>query len=156
MPWCAPCRERAYVEFRRRPDPFQAAVIAMQLCSQYGASLGNLAASRGWLGRFERLVEQFDLPPLMEAWVLLCRASLASACDDPHAALGYGRQALEIARRFPGAQGPNSELCALSEIGAALVETGKVEEGTASPEVVSSMSARVTGKNTTAAPPSTP
>ena len=124
-------RERAYAEFRRRPDPFQAALIAMQLCSQYAGSLGNLAASRGWLGRFERLVEQFELPPLMEAWVLLCRASLASASDDPHAALGYGREALEIAHRFPGAPGPNAELCALSEIGAALVETGRVEEGTA-------------------------
>jgi DNA-binding CsgD family transcriptional regulator len=124
-------RERAYAEFRRRPDPFQAAVIAMQLCSQYASSLGNLAASRGWLGRFERLVEQFELPPLMEAWVLLCRASLASASDDPHAALGYGREALEIARRYPDAPGPSAELCALSEIGAALVEMGRVEEGTA-------------------------
>ena len=125
------CRERAYAEFRRRPDPLQAAVIAMQLCSQYASSLGNLAASRGWLGRLERLVEQFELPPLMEAWVLLCRASLASASDDPHAALGYGREALVIAHRYPDAPGPNAELCALSEIGAALVETGRVEEGTA-------------------------
>jgi DNA-binding NarL/FixJ family response regulator len=124
-------RERAYAEFRRRPDPFQAALIAMHLCSQYAASLGNLAASRGWLGRLERLVAQYELPPLMDAWVLLCRASLASASDDPHAALGYGREALEIAHRFPGAPGPNAELCALSEIGAALVETGRVEEGTA-------------------------
>jgi len=124
-------RERAYAEFRRRPDPLQAAVIAMQLCSQYAASLGNVAASRGWLGRFERLVEQFELPPMMEAWVLLCRASLASASDDPHAALGYGREALEVAQRAPEGLGPNAELCALSEIGAALVETGKVEEGTA-------------------------
>ena len=125
------CRERAYAEFRRRPDPFQAAVIAIQLCSQYAGSLGNLAASRGWLGRLERLVDQFELPALMEAWVLLCRASLAAASDDPHAALGYGREALEIAQRFPGAPGPNAELCALSEIGAALVETGRVEEGAA-------------------------
>ena len=124
-------RERAYAEYRRRPDPLQAAVIAMQLCSQYAASLGNVAASRGWLGRFERLVAQFELPPMMEAWVLLCRASLASASDDPHAALGYGREALEVAQRAPEAPGPNAELCALSEIGAALVETGKVEEGTA-------------------------
>ncbi len=124
-------RERAYAEFRRRPDPLQAAVIAMQLCSQYAASLGNVAASRGWLGRFERLVEQFELPPMMEAWVLLCRASLASARDDPQAALEYGREALEVAQRVPEAPGPNAELCALSEIGAALVETGKVEEGTA-------------------------
>jgi DNA-binding CsgD family transcriptional regulator len=124
-------RERAYAEFHRRPDPLQAAVIAMQLCSQHAASLGNLGASRGWLGRFERLVEQFELPPPMDAWVLLCRASLAAASDDPHAALGYGREALAIARRHPDAPGPNAELCALSEIGAALVETGRVEEGTA-------------------------
>jgi DNA-binding CsgD family transcriptional regulator/predicted negative regulator of RcsB-dependent stress response len=124
-------RERAYAEFRRRSEPFQAAVIAMQLCSQYASSLGNLAASRGWLGRLERVVEQFGLPPPMEAWVLLCRASLASASNDPHAALGYGRQALEIARRYPDAPGPNAELCALSETGAALVELGRIEEGTA-------------------------
>jgi DNA-binding CsgD family transcriptional regulator len=124
-------RERAYAEFRRRPDPFQAAVIAMQLCSQYASSLGNLAASRGWLGRFERLVEQSELPPPMEAWVLLCRASLASASDDPHAALRYGREALEVARRYPDAPGPKAELCALSEIGAALIETGRVEQGAA-------------------------
>jgi DNA-binding CsgD family transcriptional regulator/uncharacterized protein HemY len=124
-------RERAYVEFRRRPDPLQAAVIAMQLCSQYASSLGNLAASRGWLGRLERLIEQFGLPPPMDAWALLCRASLAFASNDPHAALGYGRQALEIARRHPDAPGPNAELCALSETGAALVELGRIEEGTA-------------------------
>jgi DNA-binding CsgD family transcriptional regulator len=123
-------RERAYAKFRRS-DPLQAAVIAMQLCSQYASSLGNLAASRGWLGRLERLVEQSDLPPPMDAWVLLCRASLASASDHPHAALGYGRQALEIARRYPDAPGPDAELCALSEIGAALVELGRIEEGTA-------------------------
>jgi len=123
-------RERAYARFRRS-DPLQAAVIAMQLCSQYASSLGNLAASRGWLGRFERLVEQFELPAVMEAWVLLCRASLASASNDPHAAQGYGREALEIARRYPGAPGPDAELCALCEIGAALVELGRVEEGTA-------------------------
>ena len=124
-------RERAYAEFRRRPDPVQAAVIAMQLSSQYASSLGNLAASRGWLGRFERMVEQFELPTAMQAWVLLCRASLASASDDPHAALGYGREALELAQRVTDAPGPNAELCALSEIGAALVEIGRVEEGTA-------------------------
>lgn len=124
-------RERAYAEFRRRPDPLQAAVIAMQLSSQYASNLGNLAASRGWLGRFERMVEQFELPTAMKAWVLLCRASLASASDDPHAALGYGREALELAQRITDAPGPNAELCALSEIGAALVEIGRVEEGTA-------------------------
>jgi DNA-binding CsgD family transcriptional regulator len=124
-------RERAYAEFRRRRDSFQAAVIAMQLCSQYASSLGNLAASRGWLGRLERLVEQFELPPLMDAWVLLCRASLASASDDPDRALGYGREALAIAQRYPDAPGPNAELCALSEIGAALVDMGRVEEGAA-------------------------
>ena len=124
-------RERAYVAFRRRPDPFQAAVIAIQLCSQYGASLGNLPASRGWLGRLEGLVEQFELPPLMDAWVLLCRAAVASAAEDPHAALGFAREALEIARSSPAAPGPNVELCALSEAGAALVEMGRVDEGTA-------------------------
>jgi DNA-binding CsgD family transcriptional regulator len=120
-------RERAYATFRRGPDPdpFQAALVALQLGPHYGGSLGNLAAARGWLGRAARLVEEFELAPL-EGWVLLGRASLASASDDPGAAEGFAREARESARLSGDA---DLELCALSEVGAALVQMGRVDEG---------------------------
>jgi DNA-binding NarL/FixJ family response regulator len=120
-------RESAYAEFRRRPDPFQAALVALQLCPHYGASLGNLAAAQGWLGRAGRLVEEFDLAPL-RGWVMLCRAALANAGDDPHTAEGLARQARELAGRT---QDADLELCALSELGGTLVSLGRVAEGTA-------------------------
>ena len=44
-------RERAYAEFRRRPDPVNAALIAVRLCVDYRANFGNFAASAGWQSR---------------------------------------------------------------------------------------------------------
>jgi DNA-binding CsgD family transcriptional regulator len=118
-------RERAYAAFRRRPDPFQAAMTALQLASHYGGSLGNGAAAGGWLERGARLVKEFGLAPL-EGWVLLGRAASASAGGDPQAGEGLARQAHEIARLFADA---DLELCALSQIGGALVLMGRVAEG---------------------------
>jgi hypothetical protein len=46
--------ERAYAAFRRRPDPEQALLAAFWLCLTYRMSLGNQAASQGWLGRAAR------------------------------------------------------------------------------------------------------
>ena len=43
-------RERAYAAFCRRPDPVQAATVALALYFLFRSSLGNVAASRGWLG----------------------------------------------------------------------------------------------------------
>ena len=120
-------RERAYAAFRRRPDPVQAAMLAGGLAAQYGGSLGNRTAALGWLARQERLVEEFELAAL-EGWVLLGRAASTAASGDPPAAEGFARQARECARRFLD---PDLELCALSELGGALVEMGRVEEGTA-------------------------
>jgi DNA-binding NarL/FixJ family response regulator len=118
------CRERAYAEFCRRPDPLQAAIVAMRLCLTYRANLGNRAASRGWLRRAARLVDDFQVEPL-RGWVLLTQAHDA---DDPAAGERLAREAHEIARRSGDA---DLELCALSEIGAWLVELGRIEEGVA-------------------------
>jgi DNA-binding CsgD family transcriptional regulator/predicted negative regulator of RcsB-dependent stress response len=118
------CRKRAYAAFRRRPDPAQAAIVAMRLCLTYRANLGNRAASHGWLGRAARLVEDFQVDSL-RGWVLLTRAHDA---DEPAEGERLGREAHEIARRAGDA---DLELCALSEIGAWLVELGKVKEGVA-------------------------
>jgi ATP/maltotriose-dependent transcriptional regulator MalT len=121
------CQERAYAAFRRRPDPGQAVLTAIYLCLSYRASLGNYAASRGWLGRAASLVDEFDLAAL-NGWVLLCRAVVANDSGDPQAAERWARQARGIARASSDA---DLELCAVSELGAALVELGRVDEGTA-------------------------
>jgi tetratricopeptide (TPR) repeat protein len=44
-------RERAYAKYRRRPDPMEAANIALGLCVHYQANIGNAAVSAGWLSK---------------------------------------------------------------------------------------------------------
>ena len=119
-------RERAYSAFRNRPDPFHAAATALQLAAHYGGNLGDVPAARGWGARAGRLVEEFELAPL-EGWVLLSRAAGASSGGNPQVGEGFARQALEIARRIGDT---DLELCALSQLGGALVLMGSVEEGT--------------------------
>jgi ATP/maltotriose-dependent transcriptional regulator MalT len=119
------CLERAYGAFRRRPDPEQAALAAVYLCLLYRASLGNFAASRGWLARAARLTQESELESL-SGWVLLCRAVAANDEDDPRAAERWARDAREVAR---ASQDGDLELCALSELGCALVAMGDVDAG---------------------------
>jgi ATP/maltotriose-dependent transcriptional regulator MalT len=119
--------ERAYGVFRRRRDPGQALLAAFYLSLAYRMSLGNHAASRGWLGRAASLVEEFELGP-MNGWVLVGRAYVATDTGHPEAGERYAREAREIAREAGDA---DLELCATSELGAALVEMGHVEEGAA-------------------------
>lgn len=119
--------ERAYAEFRRRPDPEQALLAAFWLCLTYRMSLGNHAASRGWLGRAASLVEEFDLGP-MAGWVLVARAYVATDTGHPQEGERHAREAREIARQAGDA---DMDLCAMSELGAALVEMGRVDEGAA-------------------------
>ena len=119
--------ERAYAAFRHRSDPEQAVLAAFYLSLAYRMSLGNHARARGWLGRAASLVEEFDLGP-MNGWVLVGRAYVATDTGHPQAGEGYAREAREIAREAGDA---DLELCAISELGAALVELGRGEEGVA-------------------------
>jgi tetratricopeptide (TPR) repeat protein len=119
--------ECAYAAFRRRPDPKQALLAAFWLCLTYRMSLGNQAASQGWLGRAASLIEEFELGPL-SGWVLVARAYLATDSGHPGEGEKHAREAKMIARN---AGDPDLALCALSELGAALVEQGRVEEGSA-------------------------
>ncbi|MGH3024598.1 MAG: LuxR C-terminal-related transcriptional regulator [Gaiellaceae bacterium] len=119
--------ERAYAAFRRLPDPAQAALAAIHVCLIYRASLGNDAASHGWMGRAARLAEEHELIAL-RGWVLLCRAVAAGDGGDLRAAERWARDAHAVARHT--ADG-DLELCALSELGATLVEMGRVTEGVA-------------------------
>ncbi|HET6548331.1 MAG TPA: hypothetical protein VFG79_07745, partial [Solirubrobacter sp.] len=116
------CQERAYALFRRHGDPLDAAIAAIGLYLVNRVSLGNTAVARGWLGRVARLVEECGLYPLA-GWVLLLRAH---DTDDPAAAEAWAREARDLAA---GCGDSDLELCALSQLGAALVEEGRLEEG---------------------------
>lgn len=119
--------ERAYAAFRRCDFPGHAVLAAFYLCLAYRMSLGNEAASRGWLGRAASLVEEFELGPMI-GWVMVARAYVATDSGRPQAGAEYAREARAVAREAGDA---DLELCATSELGAALVEMGRVEEGTA-------------------------
>jgi ATP/maltotriose-dependent transcriptional regulator MalT len=121
------CWERAYAVFRRQSDPAQAVVCAVYLCLAFRMSLGNDVAARGWVARAAGLVEEFALTPV-RGWVLLCRAYLANDEALPHVAERCAREALELARAGDDA---DLMLCAMCELGAAMVELGDVEEGAA-------------------------
>ena len=115
-------RERAYAEFRRRPDRARAAECALVLCVHYRANLGNAAASAGWLARATRLVEEFELDE-MRGWLPLMRASDAG---DPAEGERLAREARALAEQSGDL---DLELCALAELGSALVRQGLVAEG---------------------------
>ncbi len=117
-------QEHAFAAFRRVAGHAQAASTAIGLYFIYRISLGNAAAARGWLERAARLVEQFGLAPLA-GWVSLMRAHDS---DDPTAAERWAREAREMALQFGDT---DLELCALSQTGAALVQMGRLEEGSA-------------------------
>lgn len=83
--------------------------------------LGNTAAGAGWLERARRLVEEHDLEAL-RGWVQFHEAGFV----DPQAGEALARRALDHARR----QGDlDLELCALSRLGAALVDQGRIGDG---------------------------
>lgn len=117
------CWELAYSGFCQEPDPAQAAFIAIQLSFLYNANLGNHAAAAGWVARAARLVEEHELEPL-RGWVLIAKA-VASADPSQHEA--WARQAHQLGR----ASGDRDlELCALTQIGVALIDQGRITEGT--------------------------
>ncbi len=116
--------ERAYTLFRRRPEPLLAGLCAIALYYSHRVSLGNVAASKGWLGRLARLVDDHGLEPLA-GWVALVRANDSA---DRDAAEAHARTALAAAR---AAADVDLELCALSQLGAVLVDGGHIADGIA-------------------------
>jgi tetratricopeptide (TPR) repeat protein len=116
------CLEQAYAAFRRRSDPVQAANAALELSFLYHENLGNHAAAAGWMARAVRLVDEFDLEPL-QGRVLLIKAC---CCSDPDQSETWARQARQLAI---GVEDRDLELCALSQIGAALIDKGRIDEG---------------------------
>ena len=116
------CIEQAYAAFRRRSDPVQAVSAALELCFLYHENLGNHAAADGWMARACRLVDEFELESL-QGRVLFIKAC---CCSDPDQSETWARQARQLAI---GGEDRDLELCALSLIGAALIEKGRIDEG---------------------------
>jgi len=115
--------ERAYAAFRRRPDPGQAATVAVGLSLVYDANCGNRAVAAGWSARAARLADDLN-DPVLSAWVLLTRAATS---DDPLEVVGWAEHALQAGA---AAHDLDLELCALSTKGSALIDAGRVAEGT--------------------------
>ena len=119
-----PCWEAAYAGFQRRADPVMAVNVAILISFTYSANFGNYAVANGWSARAARLATDLDVPEL-KGWVLLAKAA---TCQDPAQAEAWSREALELAA---GAQGRDLELCALSSLGSALIDAGRVDDGAA-------------------------
>src|SRR5918995_327077 len=116
------CFEQSYAAFRRRSDPVQAANAALELSFLYHENLGNHAAAAGWMARATQLVDEFDLKPLQGRALLI----KACCCPDPDQSETWARQAQQLAI---GVEDRDLELCALSQIGAALIDKGRIDEG---------------------------
>jgi DNA-binding CsgD family transcriptional regulator len=115
-------KERAYAAFRRHGDQFGAALTAWQLSIDHWDGLDNAAAAQGWLARTRRLIDEHGLAALW-GWVLLLDAHYAS---DPTECERVSRDVLDLAQESADA---DLQLCALSQLGAALVDQGRVAEG---------------------------
>jgi DNA-binding CsgD family transcriptional regulator len=89
-------------------------------------TFGNLSASRGWLAKAARVVEDSGLDGL-RGWVLLCEA-VTLHHQDLVAAEEKARKALAAAREIDDV---DLDVCARSELGAVLVELGRTAEGSA-------------------------
>lgn len=116
--------EQAYPMFRRRPDPVLSAACALRLGFHYKEHLANSAAATGWLARAARLIEQHGLDAL-RGELLLMKACLT---EDPAAGTAWAHEALELGRK---SNDLDLELCSMSQLGALLVEQGRVAEGMA-------------------------
>lgn len=114
-------RERAYV-LLRDVDLAMAAFTALGLCADHWKHVGDEAVTLGWLARATRLIEESALDEV-RGWLLLVRSFVGG---DPVAGESLARAALDHAH---SSGDRDLELCALSEIGAALVRQGRVGEG---------------------------
>jgi hypothetical protein len=133
-------QEQAYAAFRRCGDPAQSAVTAAGLYLLYRVSLGNTAAARGWLARAARLVER----PGWGRWRGGSRCCVPTTATTPMLPSGAGtfivqRQVTateacwsrEARASATGFGDPDLELCAISQLGASLLQQGRLAEGTA-------------------------
>lgn len=115
-------RRSAYAAYRRERNTSAAARSACWLAQEYDTLLRREGAAQGWLLRAERLLET-EAPSAAHGWFALARArtSVAPRLREQHA-----RAALAVARRFDQR---DLELLAIAQLGLALVQTGRIDEG---------------------------
>ncbi len=116
------CWEAAYAGFQRRSEPAMAVNVAIGISLAYSGNFGNYAVANGWSARAARIADRLGVPEL-RGWVLLAKAA---TCEDPAQAEAWSREALQLAA---DAEAPDLELCALSSLGSALIDDGRVDEG---------------------------
>jgi tetratricopeptide (TPR) repeat protein len=110
--------------FTAADDPCGAAMASAQLGDTFSL-MGNVAASRAWFARADRLVA--DLPPCLEqGWVAV--AAMGCDVDDPAVLQERADLALDRARRFGDLE---LEAKALADGGLAHVQAGRLAEGMA-------------------------
>jgi DNA-binding CsgD family transcriptional regulator len=116
--------EDAYAAFIERDDPPWAAACALRIAFHQRAHLANHSAAQGWLARATRLIQTHDLA-FLHGEHLLMQSYLA---HDRTMAEAAAREALACGRT---AGNRDLELSALSQLGACLVDLGRVDEGMA-------------------------
>ncbi|WP_217915457.1 hypothetical protein [Miltoncostaea marina] len=121
---------RAYRSARSAAQPAVAAEAALGLYFLMRLCFGNAVAARGWLARLERLVDAERLEPF-RGWATLARAHDRGEAGDLAGGRALAEEALAIARTGSAVSPPDPdlELCAMSALGALLVDAGRVAEG---------------------------
>lgn len=115
-------RERAYALYYQRDDHRRAAFVAVQLAVLHWLIYGNAAASGGWIGHAQRMVEQAG-DCAERGWVELFLAAGAENLDErerrARTAMATGRRCGDVGLEYD----------ALAWIGRTLVARGMVGEG---------------------------
>jgi DNA-binding NarL/FixJ family response regulator len=117
-------RERAFALFRRHGRNRPAGLVAVRLAMLHALITGNEAVVGGWLALARRALDECgDCPE--QGWYALF---LAAATDDPAERARLAENARSAGRRLGDA---GLEFDALSYLGKALVEQGRVDAGMA-------------------------
>jgi hypothetical protein len=106
-------------------DKRRAAMACVRLADILANVFGNLTASRAWLTRARRLLEN-EPPCIEQGWVAV--GAMGCEVEDPAQLLAAADLALDRARRFGDV---NLETKALADAGLAHVQAGRVDKGMA-------------------------
>ena len=119
-------RQRACTAYEESGDPEAAARCSARLCIEH-ALRGDTAASRGWLMRAQRLVEESS-DSRDAGFVMVVRAHIAIFGGDPAAAIEIAQRAAGIGRRL---RDPDLTVMGLHVEGLARLASGDLTEGMA-------------------------
>ncbi len=112
-------------EFTAAGEPCAAAMACLMLGEVFSNFLGNATAGKAWFARARRLLE--EVPDCVErGWVAV--AGMGCDVDNPDELLASSEVALDCARRFGE---PELEIKALSGVGLAHVQSGRIDQGMA-------------------------